>query len=125
MSEHETVWQVPATLTGLVGHLDHMTSVAVRHRDDASALSQSKARYEGWADALAEVRAWLREHPEPTAQPAVNLVIRPGDKLVVGFPDKLTPAMIDRLRERAATRLPGIEVVVFDGVSHMAVYRAD
>lgn len=85
----------------------------------------------GWEEvAVGDREAMMREAGAVAAavrREAANsaLVIHPGDKLVVGFPDKLTPAMIDRLRERAATRLPGIEVVVFDGVSHMAVYRAD
>lgn len=73
---------------------------------------------------MAAAAAGHAEHPEQTGQPAASLVIRPGDKLVLGFPDKLPPSLVDRIQARSAERLPGVEVVVFDGVSHLAVYRA-
>lgn len=51
--------------------------------------------------------------------------IRPGDKLIVAFHDRVNMSEYEEIKGKLASHLPGIEVVVLDGVSGMAIYRPD
>lgn len=51
--------------------------------------------------------------------------VRPGDKLILTFSGALTMSECDRIREQAKSLLPDVEIVVFDHVTGMAVYRPD
>jgi hypothetical protein len=52
------------------------------------------------------------------------LVVRPGDKLVIALAKPIDMATFGQIRERITGRLPGVETVIIDGVSGLAVYRA-
>lgn len=58
-----------------------------------------------------------------TAELESAWVVRPGDKLVLGFARRLNMAEVDKIRERFALMLPGVEVILADGITGMAVYR--
>lgn len=53
------------------------------------------------------------------------VVVRPGDKLVVGFARRLDMAEIDHIRQRSRMMLPDVEVIIFDDITTMAVYRPE
>lgn len=48
---------------------------------------------------------------------------RPGDKLVVATPSRLSAEKADELKVTIASRLPGIEVVIVTECSGLVVYR--
>lgn len=50
-------------------------------------------------------------------------VVRPGDKLIVGMSRHIGMADAHALKDRFAEVLPGVEVLVVDSVSALAVYR--
>ena len=52
-------------------------------------------------------------------------IVRPGDKLVIGINDILTQEQWDTIKEEAAKRLPGVEVVGIDSCSGLVVYRGE
>jgi len=52
-------------------------------------------------------------------------VVRPGDKLVLGFSDPVSQADMQMIRERVGGKLPGVEIVVIDTLAHMAVYQPE
>lgn len=49
--------------------------------------------------------------------------VSPGDKLIVGFSRTLNLAQVDTILARFRLMLPDVEVVIVDGITHMAVYR--
>lgn len=51
------------------------------------------------------------------------LVLRPGDKLVLGVRDNMTDEQHGLMVEYAEQYLPGVQVLVFPNVQAMAVYR--
>lgn len=54
-----------------------------------------------------------------------GLVIRPGDTLIVSVQQRLTPEHADELKRKLAKRLPGVESVVMDSGTQVAVYRPE
>lgn len=52
-------------------------------------------------------------------------LIRPGDKLVIGFGSTLDQEAVDQIRERIGGQLPGVEIVVIDQVAAMTAYRPE
>lgn len=52
------------------------------------------------------------------------LVVRPGDKLVIGA-GFITAQHAAQIKERVARELPGVEAVIIAGIEHLAVYRDD
>jgi hypothetical protein len=52
------------------------------------------------------------------------LVVRPGDKLVIGT-GFITQQHAAQIKERVAEGLPGVDAVIIAGIEHMAVYRPD
>jgi hypothetical protein len=52
-------------------------------------------------------------------------IVQPGDKLVLGFRKPLGMAEVDRIKQRVAENLPGVEVVIVDDITGMAVYKPD
>jgi hypothetical protein len=53
------------------------------------------------------------------------VVVRPGDKLVLGYEKRLSVQEADAITGHFAARLPGVEIVLVDQIAHMAVYRSD
>ena len=53
------------------------------------------------------------------------VVVRPGDKLVIGYAQPLNQETVHVIRERLAGMLPGVEAVIIDGVTQLAVYRPE
>lgn len=56
---------------------------------------------------------------------ASGQVIRPGDRLVIGFTALITDEMFAKMRAQVEEHLPGVKLTVFDGVSSFGVYRPD
>lgn len=56
---------------------------------------------------------------------ASGIVIRPGDKLVLGYEKRLSVQEADAIIGHFAAKLPGVEIVLVDQIAHMAVYRPD
>ena len=54
-----------------------------------------------------------------------TFIVYPGDTLILGFARPLSPESLDRIVDRARHQLPGLNVVVVDQLTHLAVYRAD
>ena len=52
-------------------------------------------------------------------------VIRPGDKLVLGYAMPLSAYHADVIKARFAEILPDVEIVLVDQITSMAVYRPD
>lgn len=55
----------------------------------------------------------------------VGLTVRPGDKLVIAFPRLLNMMEANEIKEKIEILLPGVSVVILDGVSGLAVYHPD
>lgn len=53
------------------------------------------------------------------------IMVRPGDKLVVGIAGSITATMAREMKERLGERLPDVDVVIVDNVAGFAVYRDD
>lgn len=53
------------------------------------------------------------------------VIVRPGDKLVIGTPGRLTQHEAETIKARIAEKLPGVEAVIIDSCSGLAVYRPD
>lgn len=53
------------------------------------------------------------------------VVVRPGDKLVVGIAGSITATMAREMKERLGEQLPGVDVVIIDNTAGFAVYRDD
>ena len=53
------------------------------------------------------------------------VVVRPGDKLVVGVSTRLDMATAHEIKRRLGERLPGVEIVIIDQCSGLAIYRDD
>lgn len=53
------------------------------------------------------------------------VVVRPGDKLIVGLSGKISPKAAEHLRRSAADHLPGVEAVFIECVQQFAVYRPE
>lgn len=53
------------------------------------------------------------------------VVVRPGDKLIVGLSERITAQAAEQLKQRAADALPGVDAVFIECVQQMAVYRPD
>lgn len=52
-------------------------------------------------------------------------LVRPGDRLVVASPVEMSMAEMHEMRERVATALPGVGLVIVDRCSGLAVYRPE
>lgn len=52
-------------------------------------------------------------------------VVSPGDRLVLGYAAKIDQATADVIMARFAEKLPGVEVVIADGITAMAVYKPE
>lgn len=52
-----------------------------------------------------------------------HVVIRPGDALVIAFDRPIDARQVEMIKERAATELPGVKVVIVDCCSGLAVCR--
>lgn len=50
-------------------------------------------------------------------------MIRPGDRLVLGFSRQLDMAEADSVAKLVEERLPGVNVTIIDGLANMAAYR--
>ena len=59
----------------------------------------------------------VAEHVASTA------IVRPGETLIIGYSRSLDRSQADEIRRYAAARLPGVEVLVVDQCSALAVYR--
>lgn len=53
------------------------------------------------------------------------VVVRPGDRLVLGFANGLDPQQAKDIRQRVSELLPGVEAVILVGATHLAVYQPD
>lgn len=53
------------------------------------------------------------------------VVLRPGDKLVLGYSQFVNEAEADELKARLAVKLPGVEVVIISAITAMTVYQAN
>ena len=54
-----------------------------------------------------------------------GLIVRPGDVLVLNAAHELSDVQIEKLGAQAREKLPGLaNVVIFEGVAAIAVYRA-
>lgn len=51
------------------------------------------------------------------------VVVRPGDKLVIARTDRLTHEQASVIRTALAERLPGVDIILVDECSGLAVYR--
>lgn len=59
-----------------------------------------------------------------TAVPASWIApIQPGDTLIIGFTNRVSPAEGSRIRERFGEVTPDVTVVIMDNVAALAVYR--
>lgn len=54
-----------------------------------------------------------------------SVVVRPGDRLVIGVSRTLTQADAHEIKRQAAERLPGVDAVIISDCSGLAVYRDD
>lgn len=54
-----------------------------------------------------------------------TVIVRPGDTLVVARTDDVTDVELDELMTSMTTLLPGVEVVVVNRCTGLAVYRPD
>jgi hypothetical protein len=52
-------------------------------------------------------------------------VVQPGDKLVLAYAHRVSPADADAIKQYCAQKLPGVEIVIVDGLAHMAVYKPE
>jgi hypothetical protein len=50
-------------------------------------------------------------------------LVRPGDKLVLGFAYCVGAAEAADIAAKVSAELPGVDVTVIDNLAHMAVYR--
>jgi len=50
------------------------------------------------------------------------VVIKPGGALVVGLKRRIDMAEAARIKDHIEESLPGVNVVILDGIDHMAVY---
>jgi hypothetical protein len=57
----------------------------------------------------------------PSAAEAV--IVRPGDTLVIRIDQRLSGQEIDELQAHLGGQMPGVKVVVLDGVAQLLVYR--
>jgi hypothetical protein len=55
----------------------------------------------------------------------IAAVLRPGDRLVIGFNHPLDMLQAGKVKENLQERLPGVDFVIIDGVSSMNVYRPE
>lgn len=54
------------------------------------------------------------------------LVVRPGDRLILGVTGPLTQQQADRIKTHLREQLPGLaDAVLITNVSHLAVYRTE
>lgn len=66
------------------------------------------------------------EWPEPPAEiPPLTLaaVVSPGDSLVIGFSRPVTMEEFEGVRAAFEARLPGVKVLIVDGVASMTVMK--
>jgi hypothetical protein len=82
-------------------------------------------------EAAARVR-WLNGGSDDTPGPAAQLgaldglIVRPGDTLILAFPDRLTHQRVDQLRTEVRERLPDLAgLACVEGVSAIGAYRPD
>lgn len=53
------------------------------------------------------------------------VVLRPGDRLIIGCQRRLNREEAHLLKGRVAEMLPGVEAVIIDGADMLAAYRPD
>lgn len=51
------------------------------------------------------------------------VVVRPGDKLIVATGDRISTATADTIMGRLSRQLPGVEIIIVDSCTSLAVYR--
>lgn len=52
-------------------------------------------------------------------------LVQPGDKLVLCYQQTVSEDKAATIKERVSEKLPGVEIVIIDGVTHMIAYRRD
>lgn len=50
-------------------------------------------------------------------------IMRPGDKLVLGYAHPVSDADAATIKSKVAEKLPGVEIVIISAITHMAVYE--
>lgn len=60
------------------------------------------------------------DHADPIGS---ALVVKPGDRLIIGLASRNTPQDFDRIVNIIKERLPDVDVLIVDQVSTMAVVR--
>lgn len=53
------------------------------------------------------------------------VVLRPGDKLIIGYSRRISMAEAATIKGRIAEMLPGVEATIIDGADCLAIYRSD
>lgn len=59
------------------------------------------------------------------ARPELAALVRPGDKLVIGTPLKLSHGQVEEARQRLGRQLPGVDMVLITECTGLAVYREE
>lgn len=96
---------------------------------DAIVATWHKARGASWSDreisAISHADGAAPKLADPAEIPPLTLaaVVSPGDSLVIGFSDRVPIETLVRVRHLFEEDMPGVKVLVVDGVASMTVVK--